>query len=122
MAQTNRDTWPLPGIQSIDQTLQQWRLSAEYTCDRASMLVAQDVKIVTSALLKLFSGTSRYEIDVDSYIDQCLEYDTKLANANPFLRRTMKQQETDRTHPLPIRRVVELQKYSQSQEYWNVVN
>ena len=112
----------LPGQASIDNTLQKWRLAAEYTCDRASLLVVQDAKVVTSALLKLFAGTSKYDLDVDAYIQQCLEYDRQLENANPFIRMSIKQQESERTHPLPIRRVAELSKYSKSNGYQNIIS
>merc|ERR1712125_124364 len=53
----------LPFVGSrIESLLQEWRLAAEYTCDRAALLVAQDSHVVTSALVKLFAGTSKYNI------------------------------------------------------------
>ena len=103
----------------MDSLLQEWRLAAEYTCDRAALLVAQDPKIVTSALVKLFAGTSKYAIDTEAFMAQCVEYDELLKNANPLVRMSIENQQ--RTHPLPVKRVAELQKWSQSEEYQRIL-
>lgn len=34
-----------------DSTLGQWRLAAEYMCDRAALIVAQDVQVVNGAII-----------------------------------------------------------------------
>ena len=42
---------PLPGLQAATEgLLQNWRRAAEFTCDRAALLVAQDSQVVNSAL------------------------------------------------------------------------
>jgi Zn-dependent protease with chaperone function len=106
----------LPWLGSqVDAALQDWRLAAEYTCDRASLLVAQDIQVVTNALLKLIAGTSRYDLDPKAFVQQAMEYEKRLETANPLVRISIEQQR--RTHPLPIRRVAELEKWAQSQEY-----
>ncbi|CAB9500543.1 peptidase [Seminavis robusta] len=105
-------TLPFAG-QKIDQALTQWRLAAEYTCDRAALMVAQDVHVVQSALLKLVSGTSN--VNVQEFVQQCQEYNTLLKSANPLVRASIRRQV--RTHPLPVRRVAKLQEWAQSDEY-----
>lgn len=99
----------------VDSLLQDWRLAAEYTCDRAALLVAQDPDVVASSLMKLFAGTSRYELNTKAFVEQAIEYEKRLETANPLVRMSIQQQQ--RTHPLPVKRVAELEKWFQSDEY-----
>ena len=113
---------PLPFVaSSVDSALQQWRLAAEYSCDRAALLVAQDSQVVAGALLKLFAGTSKYDMSTDAFVAQCLEYDQLLKDANPMVRATIQRQQSQRTHPLPVRRVAELKEWAQSKEYQQII-
>ena len=98
---------------------QQWRLAAEYSCDRAALLVAQDVNVVAGAMLKLFAGTSR-ATNTQAFIDQSREYEQLLKDANPLVRNSIKMQQ--RTHPLPVKRVAELEKWFKSDEYKSLVS
>ena len=127
----------------------EWRLAAEYTCDRAALLVSQDPQIVNSAMLKLTSGTSQ-TTNIDAFIEQSQEYDDLLSSLNnnddddrdkdkdkddsnptvaieKSIRSTIRrlvassQQQQRRTHPLPINRVVELDKWSKSHDYQRLV-
>lgn len=118
LASTPLRQLPFLGSQ-IDMALQDWRLAAEYTCDRASLLVAQDVHVVASALLKLFAGTSRYDLDSKAFIKQATDYEKQLETANPLVRMSIEQQR--RTHPLPVKRVAELEKWAQSTQYQALV-
>ncbi|KAG7348082.1 peptidase M48 family protein [Nitzschia inconspicua] len=118
LASTPLRQLPFIGSQ-VDTALQEWRLAAEYTCDRASLLVAQDVQVVASALLKLFAGTSRYELDPKAFVQQAMEYEKQLETANPLVKLSIEQQR--RTHPLPVKRVAELEKWAKSTEYRNLV-
>lgn len=108
---------PLLGSQA-EQLLQQWRLAAEYSCDRAALLVAQDVNVVAGAMLKLFAGTSR-ATNTQAFIDQAREYENLLKDANPIVRSTIRMQQ--RTHPLPVKRVAELEKWFNSEEYKSII-
>lgn len=108
---------PVIGSQS-EKMLQDWRLSAEYSCDRAALLVAQDVRVVTGAMLKLFAGTER-ATNIEAFIEQSREYKKLLDSANPLVRRSTKGKV--RTHPLPVERVAELEKWADSKEYKNIL-
>eukprot|EP00536_Pseudo-nitzschia_multiseries_P009729 jgi/Psemu1/319690/estExt_fgenesh1_pm.C_2810001 len=103
----------------IESTLRDWRLAAEYSCDRAALLVAQDSEVAASALVKLFAGTARYELSTRAFIDQSLEYEKQLETANPLVRMSIQRQQ--RTHPLPVKRVAELEKWFRSDEYRKIV-
>merc|ERR1712127_320360 len=108
---------PLLGSQA-DQLLQQWRLAAEYSRDRAALLVSQDVNVVAGAMLKLFAGTSR-ATNTQAFIDQAVEYEKLLKDANPIVRSSIRMQQ--RTHPLPVKRVAELEKWFNSDEYRSIM-
>jgi Zn-dependent protease with chaperone function len=91
-------------------------LAAEYTCDRAALLVAQDPdEIITSSIVKLFAGKSKYAIGAEAFMAQCVEYDELLKSANPLVHVSIRNQQ--RTHPLPVQRVAELQKWAESNDY-----
>lgn len=115
-------TAPLRGLPVLgsqaEQQLQQWRLAAEYSCDRAALLVAQDVNVVAGAMLKLFAGTSRAN-NTQAFIDQSREYEQLLADANPLVKMSIRMQQ--RTHPLPVKRVAELEKWFNTDEYKNIL-
>mmetsp|Transcript_35729 Transcript_35729/g.106622 ORF Transcript_35729/g.106622 Transcript_35729/m.106622 type:complete len:304 (-) Transcript_35729:155-1066(-) len=98
--------------------LERWQLAAEYSCDRAAMLVAQDSSVVAGAMLKLFGGTSR-SLSAEAFIQQCAEYDEALKTANPFVRASINMQQ--RTHPLPVKRVSELENWAKSEDYLSIV-
>uniref|UniRef100_A0A7S2SLI4 Peptidase M48 domain-containing protein n=1 Tax=Eucampia antarctica TaxID=49252 RepID=A0A7S2SLI4_9STRA len=106
---------PFAGDSLADSLLEKWRLAAEYTCDRAAVLVAQDSEIVASAMLKLFAGTGKYGMNVEAFVAQSEEYDRLLRNSNPMVRASIENQQ--RTHPLPVRRIAELKRWSESEEY-----
>ncbi|KAL9185310.1 hypothetical protein ACHAXT_003087 [Thalassiosira profunda] len=108
---------PLVGSQA-EQLLQQWRLAAEYSCDRAALLVAQDLEVVAGAMVKLFAGTSR-ATNTQAFIDQSREYEKLLKDANPMVRAAVRMQQ--RTHPLPVERVTELEKWYNSVEYKSIL-
>ena len=108
---------PLLGSQA-ERLLQEWRLAAEYSCDRAALLVSQDVNVVAGAMLKLFAGTSR-ATNTQAFIDQSREYEQLLKDANPMVRASIRMQQ--RTHPLPVKRVGELENWFKSDEYRAIV-
>jgi Zn-dependent protease with chaperone function len=113
LASTPLRSLPFIGA-SAESLLEQWRLAAEYTCDRAAMLVAQDSSVVAGAMLKLFAGTSQ-AMSTKAFVAQCVEYDALLKSANPLVRASISMQQ--RTHPLPVRRVAELERWAKSDDY-----
>jgi Zn-dependent protease with chaperone function len=99
--------------------VQDWRLVAEYSCDRAALLVAQDIDVVNGAMLKLYAGTSSQNLNVEAFIAQSTEYEEMLENANPIVKKSIQRER--RTHPLPVRRVAELKKWAESDSYQNLL-
>jgi Zn-dependent protease with chaperone function len=81
-------------------------------------LVAQDVNVVAGAMLKLFAGTAR-ATNTQAFINQSKDYEKLLKDANPMVRASIRMQQ--RTHPLPVKRVAELEKWFNSEEYRSII-
>lgn len=109
----------LIGQRNNDRIVEDWRLAAEYSCDRAALLVAQDIKVVNGAMVKLFAGTNSQKLNTEAFVAQCLEYEQKLKAANPLVRASIARER--RSHPLPVRRVAELERYAKSEEYETIL-
>mmetsp|Transcript_343 Transcript_343/g.740 ORF Transcript_343/g.740 Transcript_343/m.740 type:complete len:82 (+) Transcript_343:313-558(+) len=69
--------------------------------------------------MKLFAGTSRYELSTKAFVQQSLDYEKQLESANPLVKMSIQQQQ--RTHPLPVKRVAELEKWFRSEEFQKLV-
>ena len=108
------------GDDSADGTRDAPLQSIQLACDRAALLVAQDSDVVASSLMKLFAGTSRYELNTKAFVEQSLEYEKQLETANPLVRMSIQQQQ--RTHPLPVKRVAELEQWFRSDDYQRIVS
>ncbi|CAM9577638.1 unnamed protein product, partial [Hapterophycus canaliculatus] len=61
----------------LRRRLMRWSRAAEFTCDRAAMLVSQDVNVVVSTLLKLAGGSvsQASELSVPEFLKQASAYD-----------------------------------------------
>ena len=108
----------LPGISSaIEDNFLRWLRSAEFTCDRAALMVTQDPKVVCSVLMKLAGGSPSIagDLNVDAFLEQARSYDE--ATASPvgwYLRNAQNRQ---LSHPLPVMRAREIDRWANSPEY-----
>eukprot|EP00607_Mallomonas_marina_P009889 CAMPEP_0182420708 /NCGR_PEP_ID=MMETSP1167-20130531/5708_1 /TAXON_ID=2988 /ORGANISM="Mallomonas Sp, Strain CCMP3275" /LENGTH=283 /DNA_ID=CAMNT_0024597029 /DNA_START=99 /DNA_END=950 /DNA_ORIENTATION=+ len=97
--------------------LLRWQQSAEFSCDRAALLVVQDVNIVASVMMKLCGGSSSLasQLDVKSFINQA----EKLEEATKSLsgRATSAVTRNLATHPIPVLRARELMQWQKSPQY-----
>lgn len=57
---------------AVEEGLLRWLRAAELTCDRAALLVAQDHRVVISALMKLAGGSPKLnaELSVEAFLRQ----------------------------------------------------
>jgi len=88
-------------VDSIEDAIMRWARSAELTCDRAAMVVAQDPEVVVSVLMKLAGGCASLDgqLDVKAFLEQARTYEE--ASASPigwYLRNAEAKQ---LSHPLP---------------------
>lgn len=107
----------------IENRLLEWQRSAEYTCDRAALLVSQDWKTVANVMIKLSGGSSSYnaDINIDAFLEQTELYEETLNNSR-LGSTVMKGIESGATHPFPIQRVKELKKWYEGPAYRGLTN
>lgn len=104
-------------VQNLQTQIMEWVRCAEFTCDRAALLVAQDPRTVASLLMKLSGGspTLSHQLNVDAFLEQARSYE---ATSNDQIGALIKQIRTqDLTHPVPVLRAQEVDRWASSQDY-----
>lgn len=115
----------LPLGEALAQTLQlqmmEWVRCAEFTCDRAALLVAQDPRIVASLLMKLSGGspTLSSQLNLDAFLEQARSYDAVSDDQVGDLLKQMRTQNL--THPVPVLRAREVDRWAASQDYYRLL-
>jgi Zn-dependent protease with chaperone function len=110
----------LPGVGgAVEAALLRWARAAELSCDRAAVLATGDARVVISALMKLAGGSPSLaaELSVDAFLAQARSYDELTLNGGPigwFLRNA---QSSALSHPLPVLRAREVDRWAASGEY-----
>jgi Zn-dependent protease with chaperone function len=111
----------LPMGELITQNLQsqilQWVRCAEFTCDRAALLVAQDPRVVASVLMKLTGGSPSIapHLNLDAFLDQARSYENIGTEELGNLVREARTAQL--THPVPVLRALEIDRWASSQSY-----
>ena len=104
--------------QSMQMSLMRWLQAAELSCDRASLLVVQDPRVVVSVIMKLTGGAASFanEMNPDAFLRQAREFEEE--SSSSWVGRQMRQSNAQTlTHPLPVVRVRELDAWSRSEQY-----
>lgn len=106
------------GNAALESSLLQWQRAAELSCDRAALMVVQDVRAVQSVIMKLCGGGKTYaqQMDVDAFVKQATAYD-EVAYGTQVGRFMRQSQMREATHPLPIMRARELERFADSTQY-----
>eukprot|EP00210_Caulerpa_lentillifera_P007105 g6798.t1 len=101
---------------AVQEGLLRWLRAAELTCDRAALLVSQNRDVVISVLMKLAGGTPSFanELNVDAFLEQARSYDE--ATASPLGWYLRNAQTRELSHPLPVMRAREVDRWSQSDQ------
>ncbi|PSN19790.1 peptidase M48 [filamentous cyanobacterium CCP5] len=108
-------------VQNLQSQIMEWVRCAEFTCDRAALLVAQEPKVVASLLMKLSGGSPSLvsQLNVEAFIEQAHAYD---AIGEDHLGAAIKEIQTgDLTHPLPVLRAREIDRWANSPEYYRIL-
>jgi Zn-dependent protease with chaperone function len=103
--------------QNLQAQLMEWVRCAEFTCDRAALLVAQDPRVVASVLMKLSGGspTLAPQLNLDAFLDQARSYESLSTDE---LGKLLKQMQTAQlSHPVPVLRAKEVDRWASTQEY-----
>lgn len=116
----------VPGLgvllyRNIETALMRWVRAAELTCDRAALLVAQDPKVVCSVMMKLAGGSPSLasELSVDAFLEQARSYDDATTSGLGWYLRNA--QSSQLSHPLPVLRAKEIDRWAQSDEYMQLL-
>ena len=103
--------------QGLQERMMEWLRCAELTCDRAALLGTQNPRAIASVLMKLAGGspTLAPRLNVDAFIEQARAYD-KISESQ--LGDLLKQaRDTQLSHPAPVLRAREIQRWSESPAY-----
>lgn len=103
-------------------SLLEWQRKAEFTADRAALLVLQDVEPVVRVLIKLAGGVHKIagEIDYQDFVEQAEEYKNMTDGFGGQIQRfylTML-----RSHPVSVIRAAEILTWSKSSDYKNMLS
>lgn len=118
--------YTVPGVggfiaQSLEEQMFRWLRAAELTCDRAALLVAQDPKVVVSVLMKLAGGCPSLadQLNVDAFLEQARSYEK--ASSSPVGWYIRNAQTRQLSHPLPVLRAREIDEWSRTSDYINLL-
>lgn len=107
--------------QTIQAQLLEWIRCAEFTCDRAALLATQNPKVVMSVLMKLAGGSPKLasQLNLDAFIAQARAYDEISKNELGELVKAARTAQL--THPVPVLRAREIDRWASSKEYQNLL-
>jgi len=99
---------------AVRSALLEWSRAAEFSADRASVLITRDPLVTCRLLMVMAGGLRSRELNLDAFLRQGTEYhewDSGWDKVSRFLA------ERGETHAYPVRRVSELMKWIQSGAY-----
>ena len=113
--------WGTVLAQSLQEQMLRWVRCAEFSCDRAALLATQDPKVVMSVLMKLSGGSPSLapQLNLDAFIEQARDYDSFGEDSLGHMLKTA--QTAQLTHPVPVIRAREIDRWSSSFEYQGIL-
>ncbi|QIZ70844.1 M48 family metallopeptidase [Oxynema aestuarii] len=109
--------WGAILAQGLQSQILEWLRCAEFTCDRAALLATQNPRVVSSVLMKLAGGSPSLSphLNLDAFLEQARAYDKSSSTDLGIL---LKEAQTGQlTHPLPVLRAREIDRWSSSKDY-----
>lgn len=99
--------------------LMEWYRKAEFSADRAGLLVTQDIKVTASTFMKMAGGKELDDtLSVDAFLEQATHYEAQ----SEFADKVWQVINTAfRTHPFGTVRAAELQRWVQSGAYEQIL-
>lgn len=113
--------WGKMLTQGLQTQLMEWVRCAEFSCDRAALLATQDPRVVMSVLMKLSGGSPSLapHLNLDAFVAQARTYDQISSTEwGELLKQT---QTAQLTHPLPVLRAREIDRWSSSPNYQSLL-
>ena len=114
--------WGIPVAQSLQTRMFEWLRCAEFSCDRAALLGTQNPRAVMSVLMKLAGGspTLAPQLNLDAFVEQARAYE---AVGQTQLGEMLQATQTEQlSHPVPVLRTKEIDRWSSSQNYQQLLN
>lgn len=114
--------WGSVLAQSLQERLMEWVRCAEFTCDRAALLVSQNSDTVASVLMKLSGGSPAIAplLNLDAFLEQARTYEAlSLSEMGQLLRQA---QTAQLSHPVPVLRAKEIDRWATTQDYQNLLH
>jgi Zn-dependent protease with chaperone function len=102
------------GLRAVIAALCEWLRKAEFSCDRAGLLVGQDPGAALRTHMYLAGATDLSQIDIPSFLEQAKEYEEVTDIRDSILKLMAVER---RTHPFSVVRASQLQKWAASEEY-----
>jgi len=115
-------TWGTVLAQSLQDQMLQWIRCAEFSCDRAALLAIQEPRVVMSVLMKLAGGspTLAPQLNLDAFIEQAKAYDS--VGTDSLGEVLQSAQTAQLTHPVPVIRAREIERWASSAEYQSILD
>jgi len=101
-------------IYGVIAALREWDRRSEMSCDRAGLLCTQDSQVAFRALMKTAGGDHGNHLNIDEFHKQIADYQ-KAGDAFDSVVKLMNL--LGRTHPVPVMRAADLQKWLDSGSY-----
>lgn len=118
------DLTPMGGMIKLTlfSALQYWSRCAELTADRCGLLAVQDPRVALSVEMKLASGPGARiarELDLDAFMEQARQFEVDDGGRlDRFWRAVL---ENDRSHPWPVVRAHELDRWVRAGDYQRIL-
>jgi Zn-dependent protease with chaperone function len=112
----------IPGLgATIQKQMLAWVRCAEFSCDRAALLVAQDPKVVASVLMKLSGGSPTLAplLNVEAFLEQARAYEEVSSSELGKALRSMQTEQL--SHPVPVLRAKEIDRWATTNEYYSLL-
>lgn len=108
--------------QTLQEQLMQWVQCAEFSCDRAALLVSQEPKVVVSVLMKLCGGSPKLakQLNVEAFLQQARAYAD--LDEDEWQLQLKQLQTVGRSHPVPVLRAKEIDRWFYSNSYERIMN
>lgn len=105
-------------ILAIITGLKEWFRKSEVSCDRAGLLVGQDLQASLRGLMKLAGGHHLAEMNIDAFLEQAEEYD-KAGDVRDGVLKLL--QVLPQSHPFAVVRAAQLKKWAEGEEYRSIM-
>ncbi len=118
------DLTPMGGMIKLTlfSALQYWSRCAELTADRSGLLAVQDPRVALSVEMKLAAGPGARiarELDLDAFMEQARQFEVDDGGRlDRFWRAVL---ENDRSHPWPVVRAHELDRWVRTGDYKKIL-